>query len=180
MPDQGDDKNTTQVPFLQRWSQRKQTSRASVASGQTDAQAIGSGKSEDQSRLPQEQPPHPTQQCLPPIESLHEGSDIGMFLAEHVSESLQRQALRKLFHFGKFNFCDGLDDYAEDYTIFQPLEKLTQLHDTLQDFGEQLQAQPPSNPDNPACVATDPEVADKDESSASASSAEPQDQHEET
>ena len=30
-------------------------------------------------------------------------------------------ALRKLFHLPQFNFRDGLDDYAEDYTNFEPL-----------------------------------------------------------
>jgi len=44
-----------------------------------------------------------------------------VFFAEGVSESLRRIALRKIFHLEKYNIRDGLDDYAEDYTRFQPL-----------------------------------------------------------
>lgn len=69
---------------------------------------------------------------LPPIQSLHEDSEISMFLGEGISENLRRQALRRLFHFGKFNVCDGLDDYDEDYTIFEPLSDLIDVKQQLQ------------------------------------------------
>jgi hypothetical protein len=52
---------------------------------------------------------------------LDEHSNLGAYFAEGVSESLRRSALRKIFHLQKYNVCDGLDDYAEDYTHFQPL-----------------------------------------------------------
>jgi hypothetical protein len=58
---------------------------------------------------------------MPPIESLDEHSDYSGFLSEKVSESLRRQALRKLFHSAAFNVCDGLDDYDDDYTSFAGL-----------------------------------------------------------
>ncbi|MDF1528172.1 MAG: DUF3306 domain-containing protein [Sedimenticola sp.] len=58
---------------------------------------------------------------MPPIESLDEHSDYSGFLSEKVSESLRRQALRKLFHSAAFNVCDGLDDYDGDYTNFAGL-----------------------------------------------------------
>lgn len=135
MHDQNDDNQPSPSPFIQRWSQRKQESRKNVQSGQPDVPV----------EQPPEQAPQPAQQTLPPVESLHEDSDIGMFLADGVSESLQRQALRKLFRFGKFNICDGLDDYADDYTIFKPLEKLASMQDTLQDIGDRLQTRTSSD-----------------------------------
>jgi hypothetical protein len=55
---------------------------------------------------------------LPPIESLDEHSDYRAFLSADVSEELRRLALRKLFHLPQFNIVDGLDDYADDYTVF--------------------------------------------------------------
>ncbi|MES9897176.1 MAG: DUF3306 domain-containing protein, partial [Candidatus Thiodiazotropha endolucinida] len=38
-----------------------------------------------------------------------------------VSDQLRQVALRKLFHSAAFNVCDGLDDYAEDFTSFEKL-----------------------------------------------------------
>jgi len=58
---------------------------------------------------------------LPSLDTLDEHSKLGAFFAEGVSECLRRSALRKIFHLQKYNVCDGLDDYAEDYTHFQPL-----------------------------------------------------------
>jgi hypothetical protein len=58
---------------------------------------------------------------MPPLESLDETSDYTGFLSEKVSETLRRQALRKLFHSELFNVCDGLDDCADDFTSFAPL-----------------------------------------------------------
>jgi hypothetical protein len=58
---------------------------------------------------------------MPPLESLDEHSDYRGFLSPKVSEELRRSALRKLFRQARFNVCDGLDDYAEDFTSFQPL-----------------------------------------------------------
>ena len=34
---------------------------------------------------------------------------------------MRKAALRKLFSQSRFNAVDGLDDYAEDYTRFEPL-----------------------------------------------------------
>ncbi len=38
-----------------------------------------------------------------------------------VSEKLRKVALRKLFHGAAFNVRDGLCEYDEDYTSFEPL-----------------------------------------------------------
>lgn len=63
----------------------------------------------------------PTDKDMPPLESLDEHSDYSAFLSPGVSEKLRKQALRKLFHLDVYNFSDGLDDYAEDYTNFAAL-----------------------------------------------------------
>lgn len=62
-----------------------------------------------------------TDDDMPPIESLKEGSDISMFMSPGVSDKLRNLALRKMFHVPSFNIRDGLDEYDEDYTFFEPL-----------------------------------------------------------
>jgi len=66
-------------------------------------------------------PPEPTDADMPPLESLTVDSDYSGFMSAKVSEALRRAALRKLFHSPKFNVCDGLDDYCDDFTRFAPL-----------------------------------------------------------
>lgn len=61
---------------------------------------------------------------IPDIESLGQDSNLEEFFSEQVCDALRKSALRKVFRFGKFNVCDGLDDYAEDYTNFEPLGNL--------------------------------------------------------
>jgi len=151
MSEQSENKSTGQLPFLQRWSQLKQSTREHSRAEQTESQP------EQQ----EAQTPQATQQDLPDLETLHEGSDIGMFLADGVSESLQRAALRKLFHFGKFNICDGLDDYAEDYTIFKPLEKLVGVHDKLKSMGDRLQTGESSDFESASATPTE-HIAEED------------------
>lgn len=58
---------------------------------------------------------------MPPLEALDSDSDYTGFLSSRVSESLRRAALRKLFHGVEFNVVDGLDEYADDFTVFEPL-----------------------------------------------------------
>ncbi len=65
-----------------------------------------------------------TDQDMPPLENLTAESDFTPFLSPKVSESLRRLALRKLFHDDAFNLCDGLDDYAEDFTGFSGMAGL--------------------------------------------------------
>lgn len=105
----------SQDGFLQRWSERKQTSRTAepLPTLTDDAQAIDT----EAVSLPA---PAPARQLsdadMPALEGLDEHSDFTGFLSPKVSEALQRQALRKLFHLPSFNVTDGLDDYDEDYT----------------------------------------------------------------
>ena len=58
---------------------------------------------------------------IPSVDSLDEHSDFSRFLAPDVSADLQRLALRKLFRLPGLVVRDGLDDYDDDYTAFEPL-----------------------------------------------------------
>ena len=91
--------------FYRRWSERKQEARHPVVQEET----------------PTEEQTQPGDEDMPPIESLDEHSDYRGFLSPKVSEPLRQLALRKLFHGAAFNVCDGLDDYAEDFTKFEAL-----------------------------------------------------------
>jgi hypothetical protein len=122
MSDKPGEKNERFHPFWQRWSQRKQR--------------ILSVANPPEPTHPDLHEPAPMrEQDLPPIESLREDSEVSMFLNENISEHLRQQALRKLFHFGKFNICDGLDDYAEDYSMFEPLQDVLAMQQNLQRLG---------------------------------------------
>jgi len=50
-----------------------------------------------------------------------QSSDYSGFLNKGVSPELRKQALRHLFSHAIFNERDGLNDYDEDYTTFEPL-----------------------------------------------------------
>ncbi|MDA8015423.1 MAG: DUF3306 domain-containing protein [Gammaproteobacteria bacterium] len=69
-------------------------------------------------------PPQPTDDDMPPIESLRDDSDFSGFLSPGVSEDLRRRALRRLFASAVFNVRDGLDDYDDDFRNFPPLGDL--------------------------------------------------------
>ncbi len=62
-----------------------------------------------------------TDEDMPPLDSLHAESDFSPFFNSGVSKELRQQALRHLFRMPKFNIRDGLNDYDEDYTYFEPL-----------------------------------------------------------
>ncbi len=97
--------------FYRRWSERKLASRQSP---------VEPPEKHDEA----EPPPPPGDEDMPPLESLDENSDYSGFLSPRVSEELRQQALRKLFFGSAFNVCDGLDDYAEDFTSFEKLGDL--------------------------------------------------------
>lgn len=125
--------------FVARWSRRKWAARTGDTSTGTaslteqsaarldageEAHAVGAapetGAASPSSAEPREgpikDPPSP-----PPLESLHADSDYSAFLSPKVGEELRRLALRKLFGSSKFNLRDGLDDYDDDYRIFESL-----------------------------------------------------------
>jgi hypothetical protein len=81
-------------------------------------QVAEAGSEEDEAAQP-ERPV--TDADLPDLADLDEDSDYSMFMAAGVSPDKRRAALRQLFRSPKFNVIDGLDDYCEDYTKFDPL-----------------------------------------------------------
>lgn len=109
---------------LAQWSRRKAAARS-----QTPVQVNRTVDKQDEIPVHSEALNHeavkaPTDDDMPPLESLDEHSDYSGFLSPSVSEKLRKQALRKLFHLDMYNLVDGLDDYAEDYTNFAPLGKI--------------------------------------------------------
>lgn len=110
---------------MSRWSRRKSEQAPSQDAGQ-EATAPEPVQSEPVSdTLPESGESRVlTDEDMPPIESLDENSDYSLFMSEGVSEKLRRLALRKLFSSAGFNIRDGLDDYDDDFTYFEPLGDL--------------------------------------------------------
>jgi len=108
--------------FLGRWSRRKQSARR---------EAVDAAPPQPPTRSPEEPPggtsdetapePQPTDEDMPPLESLGEDSDYSGFLSPGVSDKLRGAALKKLFSSKYFNIRDGLDDYDEDFRNFEAL-----------------------------------------------------------
>lgn len=139
-----DPEKSTDEPFLSRWSRRKQDrdkqaepegqdpqdaqgehalvspeSTADAPSQTHDSLSIGAESVRTESEAPVL-----TDADMPPIESLNEKSDFSGFMSPGVSSQLRKLALRKLFAGAGFNIRDGLDDYDEDFTNFEPLGDL--------------------------------------------------------
>jgi len=123
----GEDPSVTpDEPFLRRWSKRK-LENSTTAEERADA-VVPQPASAYQPQQPGQVEPETvpsqkelTDEDMPPLETLDEHSDYSGFLSPKVSETLRRQALRKLFHFQQFNITDGLNDYDDDYTQFENL-----------------------------------------------------------
>jgi len=88
----------------------------------------------------------PSDQDVPPLDSLGPDSDYSGFLSQNVSPKLRREALRKLFSSAKFNVTDGLDDYAEDFTRHTPLGDIVtaEMRARLGTLAQQASAAPGS------------------------------------
>ncbi|MCW8902291.1 DUF3306 domain-containing protein [Sedimenticola sp.] len=143
--------------FISRWSRLK---RAAASPPQVGAES-------PEASLPEEVSEQPlTDADMPPLESLDETSDYTGFLSEKVSESLRRQALRKLFHQAAFNVRDGLDDYDDDYTSFTKLGDVitADMRHQLAMAEERLKAAMESDQADPATAATEqrPPVPDQE------------------
>lgn len=98
-------------PFISRWSERK------LSAGQSGLEVepvIPAEAAEVETQVL-------TDADMPPLDSLDEKSDYSGFLSPRVSDELRQLALRKLFLSECFNVCDGLDDYADDFTSFEKL-----------------------------------------------------------
>jgi hypothetical protein len=132
--------------FLQRWVRRKNEAAAGVSPDEPPAEDAAPPPAEtaEAAPLPAPEPPavegespssdqpvaeadadaeerEITDEDLPDLSELGEDSDYSMFMAKGVSRDKRQAALRQLFRSPKFNVTDGLDDYCEDFTKFEPL-----------------------------------------------------------
>jgi len=112
--------------FLGRWSRRKHEVEVvepgitdDLLADQSDAniQPLESGQLPTQV----EETVALTDADMPDIETLNADSDYSPFFSDGVSKELRNLALKKLFFSGKFAARDGLDDYDDDFTKFEPL-----------------------------------------------------------
>ena len=106
--------------FFRRWSSRKRRARRGEADESVPASRSEDTKPDqvDESSGSAEPERVLTDEDMPPIESLTEDSDYSPFMSPGVSDPLRKLALRKMFLSSKYNFTDGLDDYADDFTSF--------------------------------------------------------------
>jgi len=131
-----ENRHDEQEGFLTRWSRRKVLSRSGEelpepAQDADEELPEASAPGQESSPVVEEAlPEHPGEEAgvpqdaepeLPPLESLDENSDYSAFLGDGVPADVRQKALNKLFHSPKFNVCDGLDDYCDDFTNFAPL-----------------------------------------------------------
>lgn len=140
LPDNGKDNRSAEVAdkdeggFVGRWSRRKQSVAADSQKTRLDDQLsnplsrpVGDGALPEVSGadevIHEESQPAPilTDADMPDIETLNADSDFSPFFSEGVSKALRNLALKKLFFSGKFAARDGLDDYDDDFTRFEPL-----------------------------------------------------------
>jgi hypothetical protein len=159
-------------PFLQRWSRLKSVSRNADRAEieRVSPEPTGSGEAAD--RHPAAAPDAADDPVLPDLEQLNQDSDYSAFLSPKVDPLLRRKALRKLFHSPKFNVCDGLDDYCDDFTQFTPLgaivtadmrHHLARVERELAARAEEALARDASPADAPPpVVAHEPEPASTD------------------
>ena len=117
---------------LRRWARRKrevarenaeadEDRRGDESAGPSQAAPGADGSTADASAPNVVEEQVPTDEDMPPLDSLDENSDYSGFLSPGVSEALRRRALRKLFSSAVFNIPDGLDDYDDDFTTFEAL-----------------------------------------------------------
>ena len=107
-----------QEPFLQRWSRRKAQARHELEPPAETATGPPPEKVENDDAAPA---PVLTDDDMPALDTLNEASDVSGFMSPGVSEKLRRAALRKVFSMAVYNVRDGLDDYDDDFTAFEPL-----------------------------------------------------------
>ena len=143
MADTSADTADTQTGFIARWSARKREAREGAErEAPTPPTAIQpeplDGEDRDPGHPGAGKPPTDTD--LPPLDTLDGHSDYSGFLSPEVSEALRRRALSQLFHSPHLNVCDGLDDYAEDFTRYLPLGNVltAELRHRLEQAGQCL------------------------------------------
>lgn len=100
--------------LLSRFEQRKKAVKSQALKQQQNQQLQGQERQKaDIDKL--------TDAQMPAIDKLNEDSDYAQFFSKKVSETLRRKALRKLFLSPSINVLDGLNDYDEDYRVFEIL-----------------------------------------------------------
>jgi hypothetical protein len=105
-------------PFLQRWSRLKTVARDAERPQESCEPPAPNAAAEPVAPAQEHVAEAPE---LPDLGALGPDSDYSAFLSPKVDAALRRTALRKLFRSPKFNVCDGLDDYCDDFTKFAPL-----------------------------------------------------------
>ena len=109
--------------FASRWSRRKQQV-ANEAAVEDLPEVVGEVVVDEailaEQRL--EKLNELTDDDMPDVDTLGEGSDFSGFMSSGVSETLRKMALQKLFHGKSYNVRDGLDEYDGDYTKFAKLD----------------------------------------------------------
>lgn len=144
--------------FLARWSKRKLAQAIEAQGRPIAAAAVEEGctgaSSPAEARASGAAAPHApgatagragVETDLPAVEGLTLASDFTAFLKEEVSESLRRQALKKLFADPHFNRMDGLDIYIDDYSVPAPIPpelmgKLKHAREWLMEAGDEGEA----------------------------------------
>ena len=140
---------TQEKSFLRRWSKRKLDEPTAAQGGADDEPELLS-PADQQHELNRADPSldqsqhELTDEDMPAIETLDENSDFSGFLSPKVSETLKRQALRKLFHLPQFNITDGLDDYDEDFTSFDKLGDVV-THEMRRQIQQEAEKSQPGN-----------------------------------
>ena len=119
--------------FIGRWSRRKRAARVEPSPLEPGSARDGGRAGTPESTVSAAVEPSPaetspgapepvlTDADMPPLETLDAQSDWTGFMSPGVSPELRKAALRKLFHLPQFNVRDGLNDYDEDFTSFEPL-----------------------------------------------------------
>jgi len=134
MSDQ-DDKELSQAGFIDRWSARKKQRAQTLESEPVIAGSAVQLDSETQTEQPlttethtdtalsepEDTEPLLTDDDMPAIPTLTAKSDLSAFFNQGVSAGLRRAALRHVFQLPVYNERDGLNDYDDDFTRFEPL-----------------------------------------------------------
>jgi hypothetical protein len=112
--------------FIGRWSRLKRTG-APPARPDPPRSAVPAETAE-----PPEPPAELTDEDMPALDTIGEGSDLTPFFSPRVSEELRQAALKRLFRAPKFNLRDGLDDYDDDFRSFEALGDIVTAEMRLQ------------------------------------------------
>ncbi|MEM6985736.1 MAG: DUF3306 domain-containing protein [Pseudomonadota bacterium] len=119
--------------FLSRWSARKNAAKQAsqenpeqptdldTALDVAEANATAPADATDEAVTPATHEERDAPPDLPDIDTLEADSDYSGFLHPEVDKLVRKAALRKLFSMPQFGVRDGLDDYDDDFTVFEPL-----------------------------------------------------------